>query len=92
MVYGKITKGLPPLSRTKLSKTPQDKDDEIKKIHEANRHWNDRKFQLRWNKLEWVNQRSINKRKQHYSVSSNIFLLINILEQLIGLDVNYQNN
>ena len=31
MVYGKITKGLPPLRRPKLSKKSQDKEDEIKK-------------------------------------------------------------
>ena len=35
----------------------------MKKIHEANRHWNDWKLQLHWNKLEWVNQRSKIKRK-----------------------------
>ena len=39
MVYGKITKGLPPLRRPKLIKKAQDKEDENKKkIYEANRY------------------------------------------------------
>ena len=74
MVYGKTTKGLPPLRRPKLSKIAQEKVDEIiKNIYEANRHWNDCKFQLHWNKLEWVNPRSKDKRTQPYSVSSKKF-------------------
>ena len=48
----KITKGLPPLRRPKLSKKSQEKDDEIKKVYEANSHRNDCKFQLHCNKLE----------------------------------------
>ena len=58
MVYGKITKGLPPLRRPKLSKRAQAKEDEIKKLYKANRYWNDWTFQLHWYKLEWVNPRS----------------------------------
>ena len=45
----------------------------LRKLSESNRRWNDQKFQLYWNKLEWVNPRIKNKRKQPYSVSSNIF-------------------
>ena len=33
MVYEKSAKGLPPLRRPKLSKKPQEKQDEIKKIY-----------------------------------------------------------
>ena len=56
MVYEKSAKGLPPLRRTKLSKKTQEKKDEIqKKMYESNKWWNDCKFQLHWNKLEWVN-------------------------------------
>ena len=58
MVYGKITKGLPPLRRPKLSKKTQEKDDETRKRYEANMYWNDWKLQLHWNKLERVNPRS----------------------------------
>ena len=44
---GKITKGLTPLKRQKLSKKAHEKQDEIqKKIYEANEWWNDWKFQL----------------------------------------------
>ena len=55
----KITKGLPPLRKQKLSKKSQEKYDKIKnKLYTDNRNWNDCKFQLHWNKLEWVNKRS----------------------------------
>ena len=67
MVYGKITKGLPPLRRPKLSKKSQEKDDEIKKkLYTYNRNWNDWRFQLYRNKLEWVNPRSETKIKNPY--------------------------
>ena len=43
----KSSKGLPPLSKTKLSKNSQENQDEIKqKLYEANKCWNDWKFQL----------------------------------------------
>ena len=49
----KSAKGLPPLKISKLSKKEQEKQDEIqKKLYEANKWWNDWKFQLHWNKLE----------------------------------------
>ena len=74
MVYGKITKGIPPLRRPKQSKKLQEKDDEIKKVYEANSHWNNWKLQLRCNKIEWVNKRSQIKIKQPYKVSSIYFI------------------
>ena len=47
MVHGKSAKGLPPLRRTKLSKQSQEKKDEIQeKLYDANKWWNDWKFQL----------------------------------------------
>ena len=65
VVYGKITKGLPPLRRPKLSKKSQEKDDEIlRKLYKSNRKWNDCRFQLHWNKLEWFNPRSNILRKK----------------------------
>ena len=52
MVYVKSAKGLPPLMRTKLIKKSQENQDEIQKnLYEANKWWNDWKFQLHWNKL-----------------------------------------
>ena len=37
----KITKRLPPLRRQKLTKTLQDKENEITKLYESNSYWND---------------------------------------------------
>ena len=59
-------KGLPPLKRPKLSKKAQEKENEINKLYEANQWWNDWKSQLHWNKIEWVNPRTLNKRNKHY--------------------------
>ena len=70
MANEKITKGLPPLRRPKLSKKSQEKEDDIKHIYEDNRYWNDWKFQLHWNKIERVNPRSQIKSLKPYSVSS----------------------
>ena len=39
--------------------------------------WNDWKFQLHWNMLEWVNSKSRTKRVKHFSVSSNKFYINN---------------
>ena len=52
MVYGKITKGIPALSRPKLGKKAQDKGDEIKKVYEANKWWNYWKLQVHWYRIE----------------------------------------
>ena len=40
------------------------------KLFQYNRWWNDWEFQLRWNMLEWVNQKSTPKRVKPFSVSS----------------------
>ena len=66
----KIAKVLPSLRRPKLSKRAQDKEDKNKKLYEANKWWNNRKFQLHWHSLEWVNPISKIKREKPYSVSS----------------------
>ena len=69
----KISKGLTPLRRTKLSKKAQKKQDEIQKnLYEANKWWNDCIFQFYWHKLEWVNPKSLTKSDKPYSVSSKI--------------------
>ena len=69
-------RGLPPLRRTKLSIKSQERQDEIQKnIYEANKWWNDWRFQLHWHKLEWVDPKSITKRDKPYSVSSKSFYL-----------------
>ena len=74
MIYGKISKGIPPLSISKLSKKSQYKEDEIKKLYEANKWWNYWKFQLHWNMIELVNKISKIKRKNPIQFI-NIFYL-----------------
>ena len=48
-----------------------------KKPYEYNRWWNDWKFQLYWNKLEWVDPKSTPKIVKAYSVSSKKFYISN---------------
>ena len=61
---------LPPLKISELSKKEQDKEDQIKKLYEANKWWNDWKLKLHWNKLELVNPKTLIERDKPYSVSS----------------------
>ena len=72
----KCAKGLPPLKRKKLSKKAQKRDDLIKnKLFQSNRWWNDWKFQLHWNMLEWVDLKSTPKIVKPFSVSSkNLYI------------------
>ena len=44
-----------------------------RRLTEAKQEWNYWKFQIHWNKIEWVNTRSHDKRKNLFSVSSKIF-------------------
>ena len=46
-------------------------------LYETNRWWNDWKFQLHWNMLEWVDPKSTPKRVKHFSVSSKTFYIDN---------------
>ena len=49
----KLGQNLPPLRKKRLGKKPQKEEDEIKrKLHKANKYWNDWKFKIHWNKLE----------------------------------------
>ena len=76
-----------------MSKKSQEKDREIKKkLYTPDRNWNYCKFQLRWNKLEWVNTRGKIKIKPPIQFLQRNIILIKILEHLIGLAINYQNN
>ena len=84
----KSAKGIPSLRRTKLSKKAQERQDEIKKkLYEANKWWNDCKFQLHWNKLEWVDPKYTPKRDKPYYFSLKSFTLIKMIDQLIGLAI-----
>ena len=73
---GGSARGLPPWTRTKLSKKAQDRQDDIqKKLYEANRRGIDWKLLLHWNKLEWVDPKSNPKRVKPFSVSSKKFYI-----------------
>ena len=47
----------------------------FKKLHKANKWWNDWKLQLHWNKLELVDPKTLIKRDKPYSVSPIKFYL-----------------
>ena len=86
----KMANGLPIFRIPKISKQVQEKYDKIKnKLYKANRHWNDCKFQLNCNNLEWENPRIKTKRKKSIQFLQRKFLLIKILEHTIGLAVHY---
>ena len=71
----KLAKGIPPFKISKLSKKAQDKQDEIqKKLYEANKCLNDWKFQLHWNKLEWVDPKISSKGMKPIQLLHNFFL------------------
>ena len=72
----KLNEKLPPLKKQKLRKKAQEKRDEIKiNLKIANQNWNDWKIHVHWKKLEWVNPRSRNERKNPVFVSSKILCL-----------------
>ena len=74
----KCKKGLPPLKRTKLGKKAQKRQDLLKnELSKADMWWNDWKFQLHWNMLEWVDSKSTTKRVKSFSFSSNKFYINN---------------
>ena len=60
----KLGQNLPPLK--KLSKTKEEENKIKRRLTEANQEWCDWKFQIHWNKLEWVNPRSRDERKIHF--------------------------
>ena len=81
----KLGQKLPPLNKKRLNKKSPKDDDEIKrKLYKSNQARNDWKFQIHWNKLEWVNPRSRNERKNQFCVSSKNCLKIT-LKLHIGL-------
>ena len=60
-----MIKKLPTLPKQKLSKKERERYDRIKRnLHTANWNWNDWKFQIHWEMLEWVNPRSKIVRKK----------------------------
>ena len=86
MVFGKISKGTPTVEENKLSKKAQKSQDLIKnKLFQSNMWWNDWKFQLHWNMLEWVDPKSKPKRVKPFSFFQKSSILIINIEQLILL-------
>ena len=67
----KLNVKLPPRKKRKLSKKSQEKEDEIKRnLKMENQNWNHWKFQIHWNKLEWVNPRILIEQKNPFCISS----------------------
>ena len=61
-------------TENKLSKNKEEEDEIQRKLIEANEEWCDCKFQIQWNKLEWVNPRSLKERKNTFCASlKNIY-------------------
>ena len=76
MVYGKKCQRTTTIGEKKKFKKAQERQDEIqRKIYEANRQWNDWKFQLHWNKLEWVDTKFNPKIDKPFSVYSKTFYI-----------------
>ena len=62
---------LPALNKLKPRKQAQDKENKIKiNPQMVNQSWNDWRFQIYWNMLEWVNPRSHSESKNQIFVSS----------------------
>ena len=56
-------------------KTPKKEEYELKRrLTEYNKYWNDWKFLIHWNKLDWLNPRSWDERKNQFCVSSKKML------------------
>ena len=73
---GRSARGLPPFNRKNLSKKEQERKDVIQmKLYEANRWWNDWKFQLHWKNIERVDPKSNPKIVKPYYVSSKTFYI-----------------
>ena len=63
----KLGQTLTTLNKRKPSRKKQEEENEInRKLTMANQEWCDWKFQIHWNKLEWVNPRSCDERKIHF--------------------------
>ena len=69
----KLGQKLSPLQKKKLRKKQEYKDKIKRRLTEANQEWCDWKFQIHWNKLEWVNPRSQDERKTILCVLKKLF-------------------
>ena len=72
----KENKKLTPTNKQKPRKKAKEKEDKIKiNLQIADQSCNDWKFQIYWNKLQWVNPRSSIEGKSPFYVSSKKFCL-----------------
>ena len=66
----KLNENIPFLKKINLRKKEQEKEDEIKRqLQTANQNWNDWRFQINWNKVEWVNPRNNIEQNNSFCVS-----------------------
>ena len=71
MVCEQIRPEAPTTKENKTKKKVQKEEDEIKrKLHEANQAWDYWNFKIHWDKIEQVNPRSHDERKNPFCVSS----------------------
>ena len=69
----KLNQKLSPLKKRKLIKKHTKKKE--KQPQTANQNWNDWRFQIHWNIIEWVNLLKFNKQTNVFCVSSKEFYL-----------------
>ena len=62
----KLGQKLPPLKKDIKQKIPKEEDKIKRKLTEVNQYFNDWKFKIHWNKLEWVNPRSCDELKNSF--------------------------
>ena len=71
LVCGKIESDATTTKEKEIMQKEKIREDKIKKrLTEANQECCDRNSQIHWNKLEWVNPRSRDERKNAFCVSS----------------------
>ena len=67
----KLGQNLPPLKKRKLSNNKKEEENKInRRLTGENQEWCVWKFQIHWNKLEWVNPRSCDEIKNSFCVFS----------------------
>ena len=71
---------LNPTKRRRLSKKEKVKEKMKENLCKSNDYWNDRKFQLHWNDLEWVYLKTQEYNKNPFFSSNNKFYIKDINE------------
>ena len=58
-----------------MIKESYNKGDDIKSLKKSHKNWNYPKFQIHWNKLEWVFPKSLNVKKNPFCKISHKFYI-----------------